>query len=423
MGFALTYLEERALFPQKIPDAPDRNTGIIVVIPAFNEPGISGVLDSLTECDVPGCKVEVIIVVNAPGDSDREILDNNRKCIKNIESWKNSNTDCFFRLFIFEVEHPAPSGWGVGMARKTGMDEALRRFESINKPEGIILNLDADCTVEKNYLTAVYTELYKRKDASACSIYFEHPLSGREFPEEIYHYITLYELHLRYYFQGLAYTGFPYVFHTVGSAIAVKALPYVKAGGMNRKQAGEDFYFIQKLVPAGGYFTLNSTTVYPSPRRSSRVPFGTGASIGKLSAEGSSSLLTYNVLAFLELKEFFSLTTLFFEGSVDQIPDYFNKLPEGIKLFLGKEEWISKIAEIKGNTSGLTSFKKRFFGWFNMFRIVKYMNFVHNDLFTKEEVDIAALKLLRLVGEDKCPEDSHELLLCYRSLERISDGH
>ena len=148
-------------------------------------------------------------------------------------------------------------------------------------------------------------ELLKKSDRSACSIYFEHPLSGNNYPEAIYKYITLYELHLRYYFQGLAYSGFPYVFHTVGSAIAVKALPYVKAGGMNRRQAGEDFYFIQKLVPAGGYFNLNSTTVYPSPRASSRVPFGTGASIGKLDAGNSSTLLTYNMLAFKELRVFF----------------------------------------------------------------------------------------------------------------------
>jgi len=42
---------------------------------------------------------------------------------------------------------------------------------------------------------------------------------------------------------------------------------------MNRKQAGEDFYFIQKLMPLGGYFALNSTAIYPSPRESSRVPF------------------------------------------------------------------------------------------------------------------------------------------------------
>ncbi len=47
-------------------------------------------------------------------------------------------------------------------------------------------------------------------------------------------------------------------------------------------------------------------------------------------------------------------------------------IPQGIKLFLDEEEWIEKIKEVKNNTSGFISFKKRFFGWFNMFKIVKY---------------------------------------------------
>ena len=87
---------------------------------------------------------------------------------------------------------------------------------------------------------------------------------------------------------------FPYVFHTVGSAMAVKALPYVKAGGMNRKQAGEDFYFIQKLVPSGGYFNLNSTTVYPSPRISFRFHSGPELQFPNSVLDQSSILLTYN---------------------------------------------------------------------------------------------------------------------------------
>ena len=40
MGFASTWLEERALFPELINEAPDKQTGIIVVVPAYNEPGI-----------------------------------------------------------------------------------------------------------------------------------------------------------------------------------------------------------------------------------------------------------------------------------------------------------------------------------------------------------------------------------------------
>jgi hypothetical protein len=418
MGFASSYLETRALFPQKIEEAPHQETGIIVVVPAYNEPEITVLLDSLADCTAPECGVEVIVVVNEPDDISPENIENNRKCLINIESWKKANSDSFFRLFAFNIERFSVAGWGVGLARKTGMDEAVRRFDSIDKPDGVILNLDADCTVEKNYFLTVCNKVLNSKEISACSIYFEHPLSGNNYPETIYRYITFYELHLRYYFQALAYTGFPYVFHTVGSAIAVKALPYIKAGGMNRRQAGEDFYFIQKLVPSGGYINLNSTTVYPSPRTSFRVPFGTGASIRKLSDDKSSTLMTYNFLAFRELKTFFELTGSFFISTPEQIDENFSLMPPGLKMFLDKTEFINKLNEIRDNTSGIESFKKRFFGWFNMFMVVKYLNYVHLNLYTKKSVNSAALELLQLncvIPDSKEPLD---LLLHYRSMEK-----
>jgi hypothetical protein len=419
MGFASTYLEERALFPQKIKEAVDRETGIIVVVPAYNEPGINKLLDSLVKCVEPSCKVEVIVVINAPDEAAKVSLENNKKTINNIKSWKKENNNCFFRLFVFMIEHPSIKGWGVGLARKTGMDEAIRRFDAINKPDGVILNLDADCTVDQNYFLAVCNELLKRNDRNGCSIYFEHPIAGPDYRETIYGSIALYELHLRYYFQGLAYSGFPYVFHTVGSAIAVKALPYIKAGGMNRRQAGEDFYFIQKLVPAGGYFNLNITTVYPSPRASDRVPFGTGASIRKLSADRNSTLLTYNALAFNELRAFFKLIEVFFESGPMELHEHFSMIPPGLRLFLDEKEWINKMTEIKNNTSGIVSFKKRFFGWFNMFKIVKYLNYIHSDFFGKEPVDIAASELLKELGLIIESKKTKDLLLYYRQMEKV----
>ena len=417
MGFASAWLEERAIFPEIIKEAPDKLTGIIVVIPAFDEPGIRQVLDSLALCTEPECKVEVIIVVNAPADAAEESIYNNKLTIKNIESWKKENRNCFFRLFAFTVESSV-KGWGVGLARKAGMDEAVRRFSSIDNPEGVIVNLDADCLVEKNYFVSLYNDLLIRKGRKACSIYFEHPVSGNDFPESVYKSITLYELHLRYYFQGLAYSGFPYVFHTVGSAVAVKALQYIKAGGMNRRQAGEDFYFIQKLVPAGGYFSLNSTTVYPSPRASFRVPFGTGASIGKLTSEPGSSLLTYNFNAFKELRTFFAGTEKYYDCSIEELSEYYKFLPEGLRLFSEEKEWIEKMREISINTSGLSSFKKRFFGWFNMFRIVKYLNYVHQDYFKKSDVEVSACELLDAIGINAGSKDPGELLSIYRTLEK-----
>lgn len=417
MGFASAWLEDRAIFPELIKEPPDKLTGIIVVIPAFDEPGISRLLDSLALCTEPKCKVEVVIVVNAPADASEECIYNNKLTIRNIESWKKENRNCFFRLFAFTAESSV-RGWGVGLARKTGMDEAVRRFSSIDNPEGVILNLDADCLVEKNYFVSIYNDLLIRKERAACSIYFEHPVSGNDFQESVYKSITLYELHLRYYFQGLAYSGFPYVFHTVGSAIAVKALHYVKAGGMNRRQAGEDFYFIQKLVPAGGYFSLNSTTVYPSPRASFRVPFGTGASIGKLANETGSSLLTYNFMAFKDLRTFFAGNEKYFNCSIEELNEYYKLLPEGLRLFSDEKEWIEKMREISINTSGVVSFKKRFFGWFNMFRIVKYLNYVHQDYFKKTAVEVSAFELLDAIGINAGSKNPGELLSLYRALEK-----
>ena len=418
MGFASTYLEERALFPQIIIEAPDKDTGIIVVVPAYNEPGINKLLDSLANCTEPECGSEVIIVINAPDDAPAESLENNRRTFNNIESWKSENKSCFFRLFAFISEHSSIKGWGVGLARKTGMDEAVRRFNAIGRPDGVILNLDADCTVEKKYFLAVSRELLKKSDRTACSIYFEHPLSGIDYPEAIYKYITLYELHLRYYFQGLVYCGFPYVYHTVGSAIAVKALTYIKAGGMNRRRAGEDFYFIQKLVPAGGYFNLNSTVVYPSPRASSRVPFGTGASIGKLDADQSSTLLTYNIQAFKELGTLFKLVDTLFACSVKELAGQYRALPKALRSFIDENDWTKKTAEIKSNTSGLLSFRKRFFEWFNMFKIVKYLNNVHTKYFEKKPVDVAASELLKERGVMLESSEPLDLLQYFRKLEK-----
>jgi hypothetical protein len=418
MGFASAWLKDRALFPVLIKEAPAENTEVIVVVPSYDEPAITDLLDSLALCKEPDCKVEVIIVVNAPSDAGSESLKNNIKSIISTEIWKKEHPDRFFDVYVIDGSILKSEGWSVGLARKTGMDEAVRRFDFLNKPDGIILNLDADCKVKSNYFTAVYGEMHDRKARSACSIYFEHPVSGNEYTEQIYRSITLYELHLRYYLQGLAFTGFPYVQHTVGSAIAVKALPYVKAGGMNRRMAGEDFYFIQKLLPAGGFFNLNQTTVFPSPRSSARVPFGTGVTILRLTGGNNDTLLTYNPEAFIELKLLFSLIDKIFICTVDDQEFDYPDLPPGIRQFVGIEEWTAKIREIKTNTSGIQSFRKRFFGWFNMFKIVKYLNSVHSTLFQKRPVDQCALELLKALGIDFKSADPAKLLEFYRLIEQ-----
>ena len=418
MGFASDWLDEWALFHEFIKEAPHDDTGIIVVVPAYNESGITYLLDSLYQCNEPVCKAEVIIVVNAPADADTGTLRINEESLRMIESWKKQHPHCFFRLFAFNIVKPPFRKWGVGFARKSGMDEAVRRFNRIGRPEGVIVNLDADCRVEGNYFISIEQELLVKPERSACSIYFEHPLSGTDYLEDNYFFITRYELHLRYYLQGIKYAGYPFPFHTVGSAFAIKALAYIRAGGMNRRQAGEDFYFIQKLVPGGGYFSLNSTTVYPAPRASLRVPFGTGATISRLIGEKRCELPAYNVKAFIDLHDLFMHIDDFYLASDEVFEKKYSEIPRSVRFFIDPEEFSEKINEISKNTSGLRSFRKRFFGWFNMFRIVKYMNAVHQEYYEKVPVNEAASELLKITGLDPPSKDAIELLKIYRDLEK-----
>lgn len=417
MAFATEWLKKRALFPQLFSEPPDIATGIIVVIPAFDEPGIANLLDCLASCDDPPCKVELIIIVNANSSAKARQLENNAACIDNLETWRRKNLNCFFRIYYFDAGQPAIDDWGVGLARKTGMDEALRRFDLINNPDGLIVSLDADCTVDKNYFTKLYSDFYKRKERKACSIKFEHPLHGNEFPADVYAYIIMYELHMRYFYQAVQFTGYPFAFHTIGSAMAFRASSYLKAGGMSRKEAGEDFYFIQKLIPMGGYFALNSTTVHPSPRTSDRVPFGTGAVVSKLIDSSAGYLPTYNPEAFRELRKLFSSVMQSSDADGTGTEAFYKTLPAGIRSYISYSEWHEKLAEIRDNTSTKDSFVKRFYAWFNMFRIVKYLNHVHSGIFAKQPVTDASYDLLGMIGSQIKSRDPYELLLFYRKIE------
>lgn len=420
MGFASGWLKARALFPDLIKEIPDDRTGIIVVVPASGELLIDKMLDSLSLCEPPGCKTEVLIIINAKPGADVSFLRDNRICADKILAWKKAHRDCFFQVYFYDTGQPEIKGWGVGLARKTGMDEALLRFDKINRPQGIIACLDADCTTEKNYFVSL-CNAFQPKNKSACSVYFEHPLTGPDYPDKIYGNITIYELYLRYYLQALHNTLFPYAFHTIGSCVAVKAEAYMKAGGMNRRQAGEDFYFIQKLVSLGGYFSLNTTTVFPSPRESMRVPFGTGVTIKRLMTDEKGSLATYNIKAFRALRDLFGSVDALFGCKPSEVQDYYKTLSPGLRSFIAEEELTAKISEINANVAGQESFMKRFFIWFNMFRIVKFLNHVHPAFHEKQDIRIAAREMLMSAGIYPSSDSPQDLLAVFRTLEKNSE--
>ena len=158
----------------------------------------------------------------------------------------------------------------------------------------------------------------------------------------------------------------------IGSAFAVRADAYVKQGGMNRRQAGEDFYFLYKLTKLGKLTELKDAFVYPSARVSDRVPFGTGAAMTKWMNDSENLNLTYNFSAFQDLKQLFDKVDFLFRINPEKLEEFMISLPESVLDYLGSLDFIGKLGEINSNSSSLASFRKRFFQFFDAFIVLRF---------------------------------------------------
>ena len=301
------------------------------------------------------------------------------------------------------------------------MDEAVRRFIRCRRPDGIITSLDADTLVDPDYLLTIEKYFSEKPETEGVSIYFEHPLHGTQFPEMVYKGITLYELHLRYFLFALRRINYPFAYHTVGSAFAVRAEAYARQGGMNTRQGGEDFYFLQKIIKYGHYADLTATRVIPSPRPGTKVPFGTGPEIRKFLTGEKTDFFTYAPEAFADLSDFFShIIDIYRKKTLPET--FFLRLPFSIREFLGEKLFVRKINEVLGNVASERTFMKRFYHWFDMFRVIKYLNESHKSLFIKQPVAAAAAKLLAESGVVPLPDTPNALLQLYRNMEKKQGG-
>jgi hypothetical protein len=311
---------------------------------------------------------------------------------------------------------------GVGLARKIVMDEAVRRFRKSGNPQGIIIGFDADSICRENFLSVVWRE-FQHHHLNGASVFFEHPVEGMEDPR-LYEGIINYELHLRYYIMAQKYAGFPYAFQTIGSSMAVRCDVYEKQGGMNRKKAGEDFYFLHKIIPLGGYKEINDTAVIPSPRISERVPFGTGRAILDWMNKEQKTFLTYNPAIFESLKTFLNRIPYLFEEKESEPDPSLKNLPEEIKIFLEKEKIKVKLEEFRNQSACLSSFTDRLFRWFNGLKLLQYVHFAQKNYYTgvplPEAIRWLAEKYPIHLSE---PDNRKQLLFDIRDFNRKNPYH
>jgi len=396
MSFVEKYLNRFVRFSSFIKEKC-KKADIIVVIPCYKEPYLTDTIDSLLQCRKPNGSVEVIVVINEPDNVTLEAHIQNCRTAEDVIIWRKQHPDAFFKLFAICPQPFPKKHAGAGLARKTGMDEAVRRFGEAENPDGIILSLDADTLVAPNYFIETENLFHNNSHYVGTTIAFHHRINELS-DENQRRGILFYEKYLTYYKNAMAYVGYPHAIYTIGSAFAVKVYAYIKQGGMNNRQAGEDFYFLHKLAQFGPLAELNTTCVFPSARVSDRVPFGTGFAMKKWQSGDHDLLNTYNFCAFRDLKYFFSLISEFYKTDS---PDFeVMGVAKSLCSFLEKEKFHESLEEIKENISTLSAFQKRFFRFFNAFRILKFLNYSHGTYY-HFQILVDAIKEEQLMYNDE----------------------
>lgn len=277
----------------------------------------------------------IVVVINAREDCNAQRLDDNLRDLQQLRSGRFAHAPVGW-VDATSDEHRLPlKRGGVGLARKIGCDLVLPHLAD----NGLLVHLDADCRVEETYLHTI-EDYFICHDGGAVLPYC-HPLPDIE---PLRTAMICYELYLRCHRQGLHWAGSPYAYHAIGSTMVTTVAAYVKAGGMNCRQAGEDFYFLQQVAKTSGMGCLDGTVVWPSSRISQRTPFGTGQVIA--ASAGDSLQQLYHPMTYAVLRDWLRMVSEHPQDAAEQLLGRAAAIDSGLHDFLLREGFSERWAQL-----------------------------------------------------------------------------
>lgn len=412
-----------AEFPWKLQAGNLENIEQVVVIPAYAEREmLFATLASVAANNDESLERALILcVVNNKADASFADKENNAQTLAVLSALINKRpfnksvlADDLYASLQKIADRPLRLGYidassngmeipfrlgGVGMARKIGMDMALRLLTNPCSAQCLILSLDADTLVQPDYLSVIRNFFSSGKTQTGV-VEYEHqlPLNAIERSAMCY-----YEIFLRYWVLGLQYAQSPYAFHSIGSTIVTTADSYLSVRGMNRRGAGEDFYFLNKLAKTGPIHRISETVVYPSARISRRVPFGTGAAIEKIITGTSPEIGLYDPRIFIILKEWIAVMKQSFNCSENQIITKAWEIDSGLRNFLVARGFLSVWPRIRQNLKDYETYERQFHNWFDGFETLKLVNYLTKEFYPRISL-ISALKKILEMHNKKFPE-------------------
>ncbi len=393
------YLDRQSLSNWKLEIGKKNLFSNIIVIPALSEyENVKTLIHSLTLNNIEYLKETLVIfIVNNLESHSNEIKENNLELLTYLRNYINGE-NTLLNIEIIDASSnnkvlPEKDG-GVGLARKVGMDLALNYFNYRNKNKKILICLDADCTVSKKYIETIISEFNKNNFSAGC-VNFYHTL-----PKEIEDQkaIINYEIFLRYYVLGLQYAKSPYAFHSIGSTMVCDFENYIKVGGMNKRKAAEDFYFMEKLAKVTNINRINGATVFPSSRGSWRVPFGTGQRVNRYLSQEKNEYLLYSPKSFEILKEWLDVFHRKRKSSGEQYLAEAKEINSTLFNFLVEQRFETSWDKILDNSKTKEQIEKQKVFWMDSFKTLKLIHYLRDNEFPQENMFDALDKLFTKLG-------------------------
>jgi hypothetical protein len=409
------YLNKRAVGePWKLNTIPSRSFSGAIVIPSLAEAtNLPDTLESLSRnpCNLLD-RFLILIVVNQRIDaSGAETADNLETLVK-LPLWKNEyGLDNLFWVDAASVGRELPCKQGVGLARKIGLDLALPLLDYRNA-DPLLVCLDADTVVQADYLQAITRHFANSSAGGAVIPYCHRPAENAAGQSAI----DRYELFLRLYVLGLELAGSPYSFHTVGSAMACRASAYTASGGMNRRLAGEDFYFLQQIYKTSGIEQLTGTVVHPSPRSSQRVPFGTGRAVGDMLNEGEQRLLFYQPVVFSIVRNWLACVAENIGLDAESMLKVAARISPILHDYLQQAGFGDSWENLQKQNREGTKLMAAFHCWFDAFRTMRLIHELSDHAYPRIAPEEGVAPLLERAGLD-IPETIAEQLELLRGLQ------
>ncbi len=251
-----------------------------------------------------------------------------------------------------------------------------------------------------------------------------------ESPPALADAIRRYEVFLRYYVLGLADAGSPYAFHTLGSTLAVHSSAYAKVRGFPRRDAGEDFYLLNKLAKVGPILQLDGAPLMIRGRSSHRVPFGTGAALKQILAAAARGE-RYRIYApevFLHLKICLAALELLSADRGREDPIVYLKtaarIHQGVDAHRLHDElvelgYLSAVRHAQMISRDSLTMSRHLHTWFDAFRTLKLIHRLSR-LFPKVEL-VDAVRTASFVSHVSAqPGDLEQLRFALVGLERLT---